>query len=62
MTLGELSDLAQVIEAVAVVVSILYLALQIRQNTRALRLTVHHARSGDLSLGSGPGSKPRSLS
>ena len=45
MTLGDLSDLAQVIGAVAVVVSILYLAVQIRQNTRALRLTVHHAMS-----------------
>lgn len=45
MTLSELSDLAQVLGAVAVIVSILYLALQIRQNTRALRLSVHHALS-----------------
>jgi hypothetical protein len=45
MTLGELSDLAQVIGAIGIIVSILYLAVQIRQNTRALRLSVHHAMS-----------------
>lgn len=43
MRLGELSDLAQVIGAIAVVISIVYLAVQIRQNTRALGLSVHHA-------------------
>ena len=45
MTLSELSDLAQIIGAVAIIVSILYLAVQIRQNTQALRLSVHHALS-----------------
>ena len=37
MTLNDLANLGQIIGAVAVVVSLIYVALQIRQNTNAVR-------------------------
>lgn len=37
MTLSDLADLGQVIGALAVVISLIYVALQIRQNTNAVR-------------------------
>ena len=37
MTLEDLGNLGEFIAAVAVVVSLVYLALQIRQNTRSVR-------------------------
>ncbi len=37
MNLNDLANLGQVIGAVAVVVSLIYVALQIRQNTHAVR-------------------------
>lgn len=43
MTLAELSDVSQSLGAVAVVVSLIFVAHQIRQNTRALKATSHHA-------------------
>ena len=43
MTLAELSDISQALGAVAVIVSLIFVALQIRQNTRALKATSHHA-------------------
>ena len=42
MTLEGLRDLTQVIGVVAIVLSIVYLAIQIRQNTRAVRTSTHH--------------------
>ena len=37
MTLSDLANLGQIIGAVAVVISLIYVALQIRQNTAAIR-------------------------
>jgi hypothetical protein len=37
MSLGDLANLGQIIGAIAVVVSLIYVALQIRQNTNAVR-------------------------
>ena len=45
MTLSDLGNLGEFISAVAVVISLLYLAGQIRQNTRTVRASVHHASS-----------------
>lgn len=42
MTLSDLGNLGEFIGAIAVVVSLIYLALQIRHNTRAVRSRVHH--------------------
>ncbi len=41
MTLEDLASLAQIVGIVAVVLSIVYLAAQIRANTQALRLSTH---------------------
>lgn len=41
MTLEDLEDLAQIIGVVAIAFSIIYLAIQIRQNTRAVRASTH---------------------
>jgi hypothetical protein len=41
--LRDLADLAELIGAVAVVLSLLYLAAQIRQNTRAVRGSTYQA-------------------
>jgi len=37
MTLNDLANVGQIIGAVAVVISLIYVALQIRQNTNAVR-------------------------
>jgi hypothetical protein len=37
MSLNDLANLGQIIGAIAVVISLIYLALQIRQNTNAVR-------------------------
>lgn len=42
MDLITLSALAQVISAVGVIISLIYLAVQVRQNTRAVRNSTHH--------------------
>lgn len=43
MTLSELADVGELVGGIAVVASLVYLALQIRQNTRAVRgSTLHH--------------------
>ncbi len=41
MTLSDLGNLGEFIGAIAVVVSLIYLALQIRHNTRAVRSSMH---------------------
>jgi hypothetical protein len=43
MTLAELSDISQALGAVAVFASLIFVGYQIRQNTRALKATSHHA-------------------
>jgi len=37
MTLNDLANLGQIIGAIAVVISLIYVALSIRQNTKAIR-------------------------
>ena len=37
MSLNDLANLGQIIGAIAVVISLIYVALQIRQNTNAVR-------------------------
>jgi hypothetical protein len=43
MSLSDLGNLGEFVGAVAVVISLLYLAIQIRQNTRSLRASAHHS-------------------
>jgi hypothetical protein len=43
MSLADFGSLAQIAGAIAVVISIGYLGVQIRRNTRALRLSAHQA-------------------
>ena len=43
MSLDDLGNLGEFVSAVAVVVSVLYLAIQIRQNTRSLRAQAHQS-------------------
>jgi len=43
MDLVAISTLAQVVSAVGVIISLVYLAVQVRQNTRAVRNSTHHA-------------------
>ena len=42
MTLSELGNIGEFVGAVAVVVSLVYLAIQIRQNTQTVRATAYH--------------------
>lgn len=43
MTAADISNIAQALAAVATVLSLLFVGVQIRQNTRALKATSHHA-------------------
>ena len=43
VTLNELGSLGEFISGIAVVVTLIYLAAQIRHNTRAVRSSMHHA-------------------
>lgn len=43
MSLDDLGNLGEFVSALAVVVSVLYLAIQIRQNTRSLRAQAHQS-------------------
>lgn len=43
MTLADLGNLGELVSAVAVVVSLVYLSVQIRQNTRTMKVSSHHA-------------------
>lgn len=45
MTLTEFGAIAEMVGAAAVVASLIYLAVQIRQNTAATRAQIHQARS-----------------
>jgi hypothetical protein len=48
MTLAELSDISQALGAVAVVASLIFVGIQIRQNTAATRAASHNAVSDSL--------------
>src|SRR5215510_16273166 len=43
MNINTLSVLAQLVSAIGVILSLVYLGIQIRQNTRAVRNSTHHA-------------------
>jgi hypothetical protein len=43
MSLEDLGNIGEFVAAVAVVISLIYLAFQIRQNTRSVRASTHHA-------------------
>ncbi len=48
MTSADLSNIAQALAAVATVLSLLFVGVQIRQNTRATRAAAHHSVSDSL--------------
>ena len=50
MSISDLGSLGEFISSVVVVVTLIYLALQIRQNTHATRATSHHAITDALNL------------
>ena len=73
MTLTDLANISDAIGGIAVVVTLIYLAIQIKQNTRMMRASAHHAANHlavdiNLALGTDPqlaevllrGSKDRS--
>jgi hypothetical protein len=43
MSLEDLGNIGEFVAAVAVVISLIYLAFQIRQNTRSVRAATHHS-------------------
>jgi len=43
MSLSDLGNIGEFVSALAVVISLLYLAIQIRQNTRSLRASAHQS-------------------
>ncbi len=45
MTLAEIADISQTLGSAAVVASLIFIGVQIRQNTKATRATSHHAIS-----------------
>ena len=48
MTMADLSNIAQALAAVATVLSLLFVGVQIRQNTRATRAAAHHNAANSL--------------
>ncbi|MBW2396531.1 MAG: hypothetical protein JRG95_19955 [Deltaproteobacteria bacterium] len=59
MTLTDLGNIGETIGGIAVLVTLAYLALQIRQNTRTMRAASHHSANQlgvqiNLALGSNP--------
>ena len=59
MTLGDLGNIGEGIGGIAVLITLIYLALQIRQNTRTMRAAAHHAANQlgvqiNLALGTSP--------
>ncbi len=48
MTIQDWGAIGEIVGGVAVVVTLIYLALQIRQNTRAVRLSTSHAVTEDV--------------
>ncbi|HUO88976.1 MAG TPA: hypothetical protein VMU08_07370, partial [Rhizomicrobium sp.] len=49
MTLSDLASLATLVSGIAVLVSLFYLSLQIRQNTRHSRALIHQGRAARMS-------------
>lgn len=59
MTLGELANVGEAVGGIAVLITLVYLALQIRQNTRTMRATAHHSANQlgveiNLAMGTSP--------
>jgi hypothetical protein len=59
MTLTDLANIGDAIGGIAVVITLIYLAIQIRQNTRMMRASAHHAANHlaveiNLALGTDP--------
>jgi hypothetical protein len=59
MTLSDLGNVGEFIASIAVVVSLVYLGIQIRQNTRIVKAATHHSSSRawselEIGLGSDP--------
>ena len=48
MTLGDLGSLGEIVGAIGAVAALVYLALQIRQNTEALRVNSYHQATAEL--------------
>lgn len=48
MTLQNLADISEILGAIAVVVSLIYLSFQVRQNTRAVRTDAYHQATQQL--------------
>ena len=48
MTLDDLANISEIVGAVAVVVTLIYLSLQVRQNTRAVRTDAYHQATQQL--------------
>ena len=44
MTLSDLASLASIFSSLAVVASLIYVALQVQQNTKHTRATIHQGR------------------
>ena len=51
MTLGELGSLGEFLAALATLATLIYLALQIRRNTRATQAASHHAITDSMNQG-----------
>ena len=47
MTLGNLADLAEIISSIAVLITLIFLVVQLRDNTKALRMTALSAHYSD---------------
>lgn len=59
MTLADVADISGAVGSIAVVISLIYLAIQIRQNTKMMRASAHHAANHlavdiNLALGTDP--------
>ena len=55
MTIQDLGGIGELIAAVATIATLAYLAIQVRQNTRALRSSTFQQISMDLSLSAASG-------
>ena len=59
MTLTDLANISDAVGGIAVVITLIYLAIQIRQNTRMMRASAHHSANQlavdiNLALGTDP--------
>ncbi len=61
MTLDDLGNLGELVGAIAVIASVAYLAIQIRQNTRSLRASAFHNLSNNIANFLGTVARDREL-